>query len=446
MSVERPEPAPPEDTTEPLSGPRRFGANAWVIVIALAAGLLLGGASTGLGDGPRALASSSAGIVGGLWLDALKMVVIPLVVALLIKGVVGGADIAGEGKVTGRAIAWFAALYVLSAMLGAVLMPLLLDVFPLAPGRVAAIRAGFAAVDPSTVEGSVATIGDFLRSFIPSNPFAAAAQGSVLQIVVFALAFAVALAMLPPERRAPVTAFFSSTCDALLILIGWVLAVAPVGVFALAYVAGAASGGALFGAVVHFILLYVAVGIVVLALGYAVAIFAARFRPADFVRAMAPTQAIAFSTQSSTGSLPAMLVSARALGVREQSADVVIPLAAALFRVSGPAMNIAVIIFIARVLGLEFGAGAWAAGIAVASIATISAPGLPGQVSYFTSLAPISMAMGVPLAPLGMLIAVEPVPDMFRTVANVTMDVAVTGAVDRKRRRQRPAMLRTRSE
>jgi len=110
---------------------------------------------------------------------------------------------------------------------------------------------------------------------------------------------------------------------------------------------------------------------------------------------------------------------------------VVLPLAAALFRVTGPAMNIAVVIFIAQVLGMNLGVGAFAAGVAIASLASISAPGLPGQVSYFTSIAPICMAMGVPIAPLGVLIAVEPVPDMFRTLANVTMDVAVAGAVDR---------------
>jgi Na+/H+-dicarboxylate symporter len=171
--------------------------------------------------------------------------------------------------------------------------------------------------------------------------------------------------------------------------------------------------------------------VLVIAVAYVVAFAAARFNLAAFSRAMAPTQAIAFSTQSSTGSLPVMLLSARRLGVSMPTADIVLPLAAALFRVTGPAMNIAVVIFIADVLGLKLGAGPFIAGVAVATFASISAPGLPGQVSYFTSIAPIAMAMGVPIAPLGMLIAVEPVPDMFRTVGNVTMDVAVAGAVDR---------------
>jgi Na+/H+-dicarboxylate symporter len=282
----------------------------------------------------------------------------------------------------------------------------------------------------------VASVSDFIRSFIPSNPFAAAAEGSILQIVVFTLAFAVALATLDEARRAPVVGFFNGVCDALLIVIGWVLQLAPLGVFGLAFVAGAASGAGLFGAVLHFIILYVAVALVVLVLAYAVALAAAGFALPAFAKAMAPTQAIAFSTQSSTGSLPAMLVSARELGVSDRSIDIVLPMAAALFRVTGPAMNIAVVIFVATTLGMPLGAGAYVAGIAIASVASISAPGLPGQVSYFTSIAPISMAMGVPIAPLGMLIAVEPVPDMFRTVGNVTMDVAVAGAVDQAAKRK----------
>ena len=411
---------------------RPFGASAWIIVAALIAGLLAGAVAEMLQPAYRDVAVSVVGTIGGLWLDALKMVVIPLVVALLVKGIVGSAEIASEGRIATLAVAWFLGLYAVSAVIGAIATPLLLDLFPLPASAAEAMRSGFAAVDPREVQSSVATFGDFIRSFVPSNPFAAASNGSMLQIVVFTLVFAVALTFLDATRRKPVVDLFRSVGDAMLIIIGWILWLAPVGVFALAFVAGAASGTGLFAGVLRFVILYIVVGLVVLALAYAVAIAAARFQIAAFSRALAPTQAIAFSTQSSTGSLPVMLVSARKLGVRIETADTVLPLAAALFRVTGPAMNIAVVIFIADVLGLHLGFGAFAAGVAIATFASISAPGLPGQVSYFTSIAPICMAMGVPIAPLGMLIAVEPVPDMFRTLGNVTMDVAVAGAVDRR--------------
>jgi Na+/H+-dicarboxylate symporter len=419
------------EKSEAQIGRKPFGVSPWIIVAALVLGLAAGMAANTFDPKSRDLAISIIGTVGGLWLDALKMTVIPLVVALLVKGIVGSAEIASEGRIATMAIIWFLALYFLSAIVGAIATPLLLGLFPLSPGAEQAMRAGFAAVNPSQVQSSVASFSDFVLSFIPSNPMASAANGDMLPIVVFTLFLALALTFMEPSKRKPVVDFFRSLGDAMLVIIGWVLRVAAIGVFALAFVAGAASGTAVFAAVIRFVILYIAVGLVVIAVAYVVAVTASRFNLAAFSRAMAPTQAIAFSTQSSTGSLPVMLLSARRLGVTMPTADTVLPLAAALFRVTGPAMNIAVVIFIADVLGLKLGAGPYIAGIAVATFASISAPGLPGQVSYFTSIAPIAMAMGVPIAPLGMLIAVEPVPDMFRTVGNVTMDVAVAGAVDR---------------
>ncbi|MGN6155060.1 MAG: dicarboxylate/amino acid:cation symporter [Sphingomicrobium sp.] len=419
------------DASEAALARKPFGVSAWVIVAALVLGLAAGMGANSIDPRWREIGISVIGTVGGLWLDALKMTVIPLVVALLVKGIVGSAEIASEGRVATLAILWFLGLYFVSAVVGGIATPILLGLFPLSPAAQEAMRAGFAAVNPHQVQSSVASFGDFVRSFIPSNPIASASNGDMLPIVVFTLFLALALTVMEPARRKPVVDFFRSLGDAMLVIIGWVLRVAPIGVFALAFVAGAASGTAVFAAVIRFVVLYIAVGLVVIAVAYAVAVAASRFNLSAFSRAMAPTQAIAFSTQSSTGSLPVMLLSARRLGVTMTTADTVLPLAAALFRVTGPAMNIAVVIFIADVLGLKLGIGPYAAGIAVATFASISAPGLPGQVSYFTSIAPIAMAMGVPIAPLGMLIAVEPVPDMFRTVGNVTMDVAVAGAVDR---------------
>jgi len=141
---------------------------------------------------------------------------------------------------------------------------------------------------------------------------------------------------------------------------------------------------------------------------------------------------VAISTQSSLASLPAMLAATRSLGVRETVADVTLPLSVALFRATGPAMNLAVAIYVAHWLGIEVGMPAMIAGTAVAAVASYGAVSLPGQVSFFTSIAPIAFAMGVPVAPLAILIAVETIPDIFRTLGNVTWDVAVTGAVDRR--------------
>jgi Na+/H+-dicarboxylate symporter len=149
---------------------------------------------------------------------------------------------------------------------------------------------------------------------------------------------------------------------------------------------------------------------------------------------MIAPQAVAISTRSSLASLPAMLTATRAMGVRDQVADVTLPISVALFRATGPAMNVAVPFYVAHWLGLEPTMTQMIAATAVGAVMSYGAVSLPGEVSFISSIAPIAMALGVPIAPLALLVAVEMVPDIFRTVGNVTLDVAVTTAVDHSTR------------
>ena len=404
----------------------------WRVLGALFIGLLVGAIAAGQGDGWRDPAVQVAGAIGGLWLDALKMTVIPLIVALLVTGIVGGAEAARQGGVAGRSMAWFAVLLTASAIFGALVMPVLIGLFPLPQAAAAALRAGLAAVDPQATAASVPGLADFVRSIVPPNAFKAAADGSILQIVVFTALFAFAITRLPEIKRRPLAAFFDALGEAMLVIIGWILWLAPVGVLALAFAVGAGAGGAAFGAVLHYVLLVSSLGIAVLLAAYGVAAVAARWPIGRFARAMIAPQAVAISTQSSLASLPAMLGAASELGVPTANADVTLPLAVALFRATGPAMNMGVAIYVAHWLGITLSPLALTAGIAVAAITTYSAVSLPGQLSFVSNIAPIALAMGVPIEPLAILIAVETVPDIFRTLGNVTMDVAVMGAVARR--------------
>ena len=180
----------------------------------------------------------------------------------------------------------------------------------------------------------------------------------------------------------------------------------------------------------HFIGLVI-VGVLIGA--YLLAIFGARMSPARFARAMIPAQAVAVSTQSSLASLPAMLDSAKRLGVRDATADFVLPLAVAIFRATSPAMNMAVAIYVAHLAGVELTPVTLLAGIAVALVISIGSVSLPGSISFVVSIGPIALAMGVPVEPLALLVAVEMLPDIMRTLANVTMNVAVTANVDKTR-------------
>jgi Na+/H+-dicarboxylate symporter len=397
----------------------------------LIVGLAAGAVTRGVGDGTGEPALTIAQLIGGLWLDALKMTAIPLIVALLITGIAQGAAAVKAGRLAARSVLWFVIVCTGSAIFAAVMMPLLLNMFPLGAESAAALRAGLAALDPGTASGEVPSVADFFRNIVPDNIFAAASNGEVLPLVVFALLFALALTRIDAARRRAVTSLFEAIADALLVLIGWVLWLAPLGVAALAFAVGAGAGGAAFAGLAHYILLVSTLGILVTLTGYVIAIVFGRVRPLVFARGMIAPQAVAISTQSSLASLPAMLGAARLIGVSHRTADVTLPLAVALFRATGPAMNLGVAIYVAHWFGTPLTPVGLTAATAVAALASYGAVSLPGQVSFFTSIAPIAMALGVPVAPLALLVAVEMVPDIFRTVGNVTLDVAVTTAVDR---------------
>lgn len=420
-------------------GATRTGASGGRILLALAIGLAAGVAASRLGDGWRDPAVRWASAIGGVWLDALKVTVIPLIVALLISGIVGGAKAVAGGNVAGRSILWFAAVLTLSAIFGGLAMPALLEAFPLPAAAAESLRTGLAGVDTAATSASVPQATDFLRSIIPANIFAAAANDQILPLTVFTAFFALAITRIEPRKRETLVDFFKAVEDVMLVMIGWVLWIAPIGVFALAFALGAGAGAAALGAILHYVVLVSAIGIAVTLAGYVIALVFARWKLADFTRAMLPPQAVAISTQSSLASLPAMLGATRQLGVREEVGDVALPLAVALFRATGPAMNIAVAIYVAYWIGQDLSAWQLAAGIAMASVASYWAVSLPGQLSFVTSIAPIALAMGLPVEPLAILIAVETFPDIFRTLGNVTLDVAVTGAVARKAPETDPA-------
>ena len=412
---------------------RRNRSSMWVLG-ALFAGLLLGALVANAGDAWRDPLVRFASMVGGLWLDALKMTVVPLIIALLVTGIVSGADAARVGGVAGRSFLWFVAVLTGSAIFGALMMIALLDLFPLPIEAANALRAGLAGVDANAAASSVPTLDDFIKGVIPTNPIAAAANDKILPLVVFTALFAFAVTRIERSQQRTIASFFQAIEKAMLVLIGWVLWLAPFGVFGLAFAVGAGAGGAAFGAVLHYVVLASAIGLLVMLAGYGIAVFGAGWSPRAFAKAMIPPQTVAISTQSSLASLPAMLVAAEELGVPESNRDVGLPLAVALFRASGPAVNIAVAIYIAYWLQIDLTWWNIAAGIAVASVASYWAVSLPGALSFVTSIAPIALVMGLPIEPLALLIAVEVIPDIFRTLSNVTMDVAVTGAVARNGR------------
>jgi Na+/H+-dicarboxylate symporter len=416
-----------EAGTSPKSG---RGFEAYRALIALVAGLALGALAAGPAEGWRGNALEVASFVGTLWLNALKMTVIPLVVTLLVVGIAKSREAASAGRIAGRSVAWIVGLCTVSAVFGTAVILLLTNLIPLPRGTAEGLQAALAGVEGKASQ-PLPGIADFFKGMVPSNVFAAATNGDVLPLVVFSVLFALALAAISEQGRRAIVVLFEGVADALLVIIGWVLWLAPLGVFALAYTVGSAAGGAAFAGFGHYVVLISIVGILVTLAAYPLAIIAGRVAPARFARAMIGPGAVAISTRSSLASLPAMLGAARTIGVKEGVADVTLPISVALFRATGPAMNVAVSFYVAHWLGYEPTVGQMIAATAVAAVMSYGAVSLPGEITFISSIAPINLALGVPIAPLALLVAVEMVPDIFRTVGNVAMDVAVTTVVDR---------------
>jgi Na+/H+-dicarboxylate symporter len=395
---------------------------------------LLGGLALGSLFGSRSASMLGvASFVGAIWLNALKMTVIPLVVALLVVGIAKSREAAAAGRIAGRSVLWIVIICTASSVFGAVAIVLLTQAFPLSRTTAQGLQAALAGVEQKT-STPLPGIADFFKGVVPDNVFAAATNGDILPLVVFAVLFALALGQISPPGRSAIVGLFEAIADALLVIIAWVLWVAPLGVFALAYTVGAAAGGSAFAGLGHYVVLISLIGILVTLAAYPLAIIGGRMGAILFSRAMIAPQAVAISTRSSLASLPAMLAATRVLGLREQVADVSLPIAVALFRATGPAMNTAVAFYVAHWLGVHPTPAQMIAATAVGALMSYGAVSLPGEVSYISSIAPIALALGVPIAPLGLLVAVEMVPDIFRTVGNVSHDVALATIVNRDAR------------
>ncbi len=391
-------------------------------------GGLIGGLLVGLLLADSAVMEAIAkpvALVGKLWLRALQMTIIPLVAALLVLGISQMAQAARAGATARRMLTLVFGVLILSGLATVIFMPMLLKAFPIPEAASAMLAAN------DVGEQQVPEIWAFLESLIAPNMIAAAAETAMLPLTIFFAMLAIAISRLPVEQKDTLIGFFHALANAMLTIIGWVLWVAPVGVFALAIGVAARSGGEAFGALAHYILVVSAMGGVVLIGAYILAIVGGRMSPLAFAREMVPSQAVAISTQSSLASLPAMLASARRLGIKETTSDFVLPLAVAIFRATSPAMNMAVAIYVATLAGMELSVPVMLGGIAVALIISVGSVSLPGSISFVVSIGPIALAMGVPVEPLAILVAVEMLPDIMRTLANVTMNVAVASTVDR---------------
>lgn len=412
-----------------------------VLVALGAAGVI--GVLIGKAGNPSLVRSADAlAPLGSLWVNAIRMTVIPLVVSLLITGVASATDVKAIGRLGARTLMVFILLIVGVAL---VVMPAAPAVFALLPANLGArppLPAGAAEAASQLGEAPQQTLASFVTSLIPTNPIAAAATGSMVPLIVFTLLLALAIARSAPASRETLVAFFRSLGDAMLTLVRWVVLAAPLGVFALVLPLAVHAGGMLAGAIGFYIAVYSAACIVVIALLYPVVAIAGGIPIRRFARAVLPSQLIAFSSSSSIASLPALVEGAeQALQLPERVTGFVLPLSVATFKLAGPVSWTVGALFIGWFYGVPLGVRELVTIALAAVFLSFAAPGVPR--GAFIMLAPLFVAIGLPPEGVGILIAVDALPDVFATVLNVTGDMVAAVLVAKHETTDAPAAATT---
>ncbi len=390
-------------------------------------GLILGfltGIGVAVADVPL-LDTAAAWIepLGTLWVNAIRMTVIPLVASLLMVGVVG-TDVRAVGRIGGRAIGLFLALLTGAAIVTAAVTPPIVSRLPEDPEAAAALRESLGAAGAEAAQTQVPTLAEWLVDLVPTNPIEAMADGAMLPLIIFVLLFALAAARLDGHHREALVGFFDAVAEAMLVLIRWILDLAPIGVFALSLALARNMGLAAAGAIVAYVVLHSALCIFLLLAVYPLAVFAGRLPLKEFAGASLPAQAVAFSSRSSLASLPPAVEEAEdRLKLPPAINSFLLPFGFSTFRITAPVPMIVGAYFIAFFYGITLEPTQLLTMIVTSVLASFTVPGVPG--GGVIAALPVLMAVGLPAEGIGILLAVDTIPDIFRTTGNVTANMSV---------------------
>jgi len=400
-----------------------------LVFAAMVAGLAIGAAVQASGAPALVRVAGGIEVVGTIWINAIRMTVIPLVAALTLVAAATSGDAAKIGRLGACAMAVFFVLLLGSGFFAMLVAPLSLDRLDLAPEVAARLRATLAS--PSVVGASaMPSLLQRIVDAVPVNPIKAASEGALLPVVVFALALGLALTRLTAEKREPLVAVCRATSDGLLVLVQWVLALAPIGVFALALGLGVKLGGSSAGVLLHYVVTLSATLFVITLLFYPIVVMVGRISPLRFAAAALPAQTVALSTRSSLAALPAMITAVRdTLRLGPRAAGFTLPLAVSILRINVPPAWVVGLIFLGKLYGVPMPVSALAMLVGTASLISFSVPGLPSASLFL--LAPVLVQHGIPAEGVGILIALDAIPDMFKTLANVTAHLTSSVVVAR---------------
>jgi proton glutamate symport protein len=269
-----------------------------------------------------------------------------------------------------------------------------------------------------------------VTGLVPANAIKAAADGAMLPLIVFTLLMALASRQIAPALRTALIDFFAAIAAATTRIVEWVIAAAPVGIFALVVVASSRAGIALAGAMAYYVIAISAALVLYALLLYPLASMVGRIPLGWFTRGVAPAQVVALSSSSSLASLPALVEGARALRLPDQVTGFVLPLSVSTFKAATPITWMMGTLFLARLYGVAVGTTALVM-IALTAVAlSLTIPGVPQGAQLL--LAPLLVTYGIPAEGVALLIAADTIPDLFGTMTNVTADLVVATIVARQ--------------
>ena len=369
---------------------------------------------------------------GNIWVAALQILVLPLVITHVLAAVVGAGDRDSVGSLGARAIALFVGMLASAGVFTvAVAPPLIRLMAPAAPRLDVTIPAEVAA---RATGGGDLSLAEWLSGLVPTNIFEAAARGDLLPILVFTALFGMAVRRLDEEYREPIRRIVQGAAEAMLGCVRWVLSVTPVAVFILTLSFSLQAGGAGAQMLGAFALVVSGLMLLFTALLYPLSALLGGTGITRFARAVAPAQLVAVSTRSSLASLPALVEGAREhLRFPAPATSFVLPLSVSVFKLNRTISSPVKLLFLAHAYQVSITPQTMVVFLLTVMLLSFTSAGIPNGGAAFKTL-PAYLAAGVPIEGVIILEAVETIPDIFKTLLNVTGDMSVATILTRQRR------------
>ena len=406
------------------------------ILIGLIGGIVVGAGSNLAGLEPVVALLTALEPLGTAFIRALTMIVIPLVVASLVVGASSLGDIRRLGRIGGKTLTYYLVTTALAVGLGLVLSNLVKPGAGVDPATRDSLSAQFQgqAEGNMQIAAQAPPLKDVLLNIIPRNPVQSAATFDILPLIFFAVIFGAALSVLPEAKKDPVIRFFDGVNEASMVVIGWIMVTAPYAVFALIASITAQFGLDLLRSLMIYGLVVVA-GLAIhglITIGFMVR-FAAKVKPLQFFKRISGVPLFAFSTSSSNATLPVTMATAEnQLGVSKEVSSFVLPLGATI-NMDGTALYQAVaVMFIAQIYGFQMDLGAQMTVVLTATLASIGTAGVPGAGVIMLIAIWQTVGLGDRVeSGIALILGIDRILDMLRTVVNVTGDLSCAAFVAR---------------